>query len=89
MSPFLARLCEVVLEDSLPLLYSVPSLPFLDTNGVEFHVGRAMARPLIPEILELTAAGTLHPERVTSSVVQWDQAPDAVPEPTTKLVITR
>jgi alcohol dehydrogenase len=59
------------------------------TTGVELHTGRVAARPIIPEILELTLAGKLNPERVTSSVVPWDQAPEAVPEPTTKLVITR
>ena len=59
------------------------------TNGIEFHTGRVMARPVMPEILDLTAAGDLHPEQVTSSVVAWEQAPDAVLEPTTKLVITR
>ena len=67
------------------------ALPLFEmyTNGIEFRTGRVMARPLIPELLELTAAGTLHPDRVTSKVVAWDDAADAVPEPETKLVITR
>lgn len=59
------------------------------TNGIEFHTSRVMARPLIPEILELAAAGTLHPEAVTSKVVAWDDAAEAVPEPETKLIVTR
>jgi alcohol dehydrogenase len=59
------------------------------TNGIEFHTGRVMARPLIPEILGLTAAGDLHPERVTSKSVAWDEAVDAVAEPETKLIISR
>jgi threonine dehydrogenase-like Zn-dependent dehydrogenase len=57
------------------------------TNGLEFHTGRVMARPLIPEILERTAGGELHPERVTSKTVAWADAPDAVGEPETKLVV--
>ena len=59
------------------------------TNGIEFRTGRVMARSLIPEILERTAAGELHPERVTSRTVAWDDAPDAVGEPETKLIVTR
>jgi alcohol dehydrogenase len=59
------------------------------TNGIEFHTGRVMARPVMPEILDLTAAGDLHPERVTSKVVRWDDAADAVPEPETKLIVAR
>jgi hypothetical protein len=48
-----------------------------------------MARPIIPEILELAAAGDLHPELVTSKVVAWDDAAEAVGELETKLVVTR
>jgi len=70
-----------------------PATPFplfeMYTNGIEFHVGRVMARSLIPEILERTAAGELHPERVTSKTVSWADAADAVGEPETKLVVTR
>jgi alcohol dehydrogenase len=59
------------------------------TNGIEFHTGRVMARPAIPAILEHAAAGDLHPERVTSRVVAWDDAADAVGDPETKLIVTR
>jgi threonine dehydrogenase-like Zn-dependent dehydrogenase len=59
------------------------------TNGIEFRTGRVMARSLIPEILGRTAAGELNPERVTSRVVAWDEAADAVGEPETKLIVTR
>jgi len=48
-----------------------------------------MARPIIPYILELVVAGRLHPERVTSAVVPWDQAAEAVGEVETKLVVAR
>jgi threonine dehydrogenase-like Zn-dependent dehydrogenase len=46
--------------------------------GVTFRIGRAMARPAIPPILDLAAAGRLHPERVVDRVVDWSDAPDAV-----------
>jgi len=59
------------------------------TNGIEFHTGRVMARAIIPELLELAAAGRLHSEQVTSRIVPWDNAADAVGVAETKLVVTR
>jgi hypothetical protein len=66
-------------------------MPLLEmyTTGVRFVTGRVAARPLIPEILELTAAGEIHPERVTSTVAAWEQAPEAVLAEERKLVIER
>ncbi len=61
----------------------------LYTRGVHLHVGRASARPVLPAILALTAAGRLRPERVTDRVLDWDAAPAALLEPHTKLVFTR
>ncbi|HEX2086664.1 MAG TPA: alcohol dehydrogenase catalytic domain-containing protein [Solirubrobacteraceae bacterium] len=61
----------------------------LYTRGVELHIGRAMARPAIPPILDLVAAGRLRPQLVTSATAAWDDAPEALLEPTTKLVISR
>jgi len=65
-------------------------LPLLEmyTTGVHFHTGRVMARPAIPEILELVVAGRLQPEKV-STVVGWEDAPEALLEPYSKLVIER
>jgi alcohol dehydrogenase len=59
------------------------------TNGIEFRTGRVMARSLIPEIVERTAAGELQPQRVTSKTVAWADAAEAVGEPETKLIVTR
>jgi threonine dehydrogenase-like Zn-dependent dehydrogenase len=59
-----------------------PTLPLLEmyTKGVTFRTGRAHVRPAIPHVLELAAGGTLHPERVTTRVVPWADAPDALLE---------
>jgi hypothetical protein len=46
-----------------------------------------MARPAIPSILDLVAAGRLRPQLVTSATVPWDDAPDALLEPATKVVL--
>jgi len=74
----------VIFEPATPM-------PLLEMymKGVHFHIGRAMARPLIPELLGLVAAGRLRPQRVTDAVVAWEDAPGAVLEPHTKLVIAR
>ena len=65
-------------------------LPLLEmyTTGVHFHTSRAMARASIPGVLELVASGRLSPEKV-NTVVAWDDAPEALLEPHTKLVIER
>jgi len=69
-----------------------PSLPLLEmyTKGITFRTGRANARPAMPHVLELTAAGALRPEIITTKVVGWEHAADALLERGwTKLVIER
>jgi threonine dehydrogenase-like Zn-dependent dehydrogenase len=69
-----------------------PALPLLEmyTKGITFQTGRANAREAMPHVLELTAAGALHPEIVTTRVVDWSDAADALLENNwTKLVIIR
>jgi threonine dehydrogenase-like Zn-dependent dehydrogenase len=59
------------------------------TRGVHLHIGRAMARSVMPAILDLVAAGRLRPQLVTSATVAWDDAPHALLEPATKLIFSR
>jgi alcohol dehydrogenase len=59
------------------------------TKGITFRTGRVHARSLIPEVLELIRAGRIRPEQVTTAVVPWDDAADALSTPRTKLVVTR
>src|SRR2546423_728858 len=61
----------------------------LYTRGVHLHIGRAMARPVMPTILDLVAAGRLRPQLVTSATVAWDDAPQALLPPATQLVFSR
>ncbi|MGB8505300.1 hypothetical protein [Mycobacterium sp.] len=65
-------------------------LPLLSmyTRGVRFVTGRVNARAVIPEILELLAAGSdLAP--AVERVVDWDDAPAVWPTMTGKTVFTR
>jgi alcohol dehydrogenase len=69
-----------------------PTLPLLEmySKGITFKTGRANAREAMPHVLELAASGALHPELVTTSVVAWADASDALLERGwTKLVFER
>ena len=64
-------------------------VPLLEmyTRGCTLHAGRVHARAVIPEVLGLVELGSLRPERVTSAVVGFDDAEDALADPPTKLVL--
>ncbi|HEX8741796.1 MAG TPA: alcohol dehydrogenase catalytic domain-containing protein [Thermoleophilaceae bacterium] len=64
-------------------------LPLLEmyTRGCTLHTSRVHARAVIPEVLALVADGRLEPQRVTSAVVGFDDAPEALADPPTKLVL--
>ena len=64
-------------------------LPLLEmyTRGCTLHTSRVHARATIPRVLELVGAGRLEPRRVTSAVVGFDEAEDALRDPPTKLVL--
>jgi len=70
------------LEELVPL-----PLRRLYTLGIEFHIGRAHSAALLPEVVELVASGRLHPELVTTCVIDWDDAPDQFLEQTVKLIV--
>ncbi len=67
------------------------AVPLLEmyTRGVTLHASRADSRRYLPEVLDLVAAGRLHPEAVPTTVVDWDRADEAWLQPATKLVVTR
>jgi threonine dehydrogenase-like Zn-dependent dehydrogenase len=69
-----------------------PRLPLLEmyTKIVTFKTGRVHARPVMPEVLGLAERGALHPELITTRVVDFADAVDALLERGwTKLVLTR
>jgi threonine dehydrogenase-like Zn-dependent dehydrogenase len=58
-------------------------------QDVSFRIGRCSSRPLIPRVLERVAEGRLHPERVTTAVFPWEEAPAALAHKKTKPVFVR
>jgi len=57
--------------------------------GVTFKTGRVHSRVIIPTILDLVRNTHLHPEYITTEFASWDEAPEALKDFHTKLVITR
>ncbi|MET0737363.1 MAG: alcohol dehydrogenase catalytic domain-containing protein [Acidimicrobiales bacterium] len=76
---------------NVAVLLEDPALPLFQmySRCCTLHTGRAHARPVIPAILDLVAAGRFDPTLVTSAVVDWDDAVDALSDPPMKLVVTR
>ncbi len=56
-------------------------------RGAQFVTGRPAARASMPKVLDLVAQGIVRPELVTSRVVSFDDAADALLDPGTKLVM--
>lgn len=57
-------------------------------RGIDLHTSRVSSRAVLPEVLELVASGRLDPAAVTSTVAGFDDAPQALADPPTKLVLT-
>lgn len=58
-------------------------------NGGTLRTGLANVRADLPEILETIRSGRLKPELVTTLQADWDDAPDALLDATTKVVLVR
>jgi alcohol dehydrogenase len=76
---------------NVAVLLEDPALPLFQmySRCCTLHTGRAHARPAIPEVLALVADGRFDPAPVTSQVVDWDDAADALADPPMKLVVQR
>lgn len=76
---------------SVSVQLSDVALPIFDmySRCCTFHTGRAHARPVIPAVLDLVAAGRFDPSLVTSVTVPWDDAVEALQETPMKLVAVR
>jgi threonine dehydrogenase-like Zn-dependent dehydrogenase len=64
-------------------------LPLLEMydRAVTFITGSPQARPAIPEVLKLVAEGSVQPQLITSNVVSFEDAPEAITGLHTKLVM--
>jgi threonine dehydrogenase-like Zn-dependent dehydrogenase len=58
-------------------------------KSASFHTGPSHPRRDIPAILPLIQKGIFKPEKITTLTADWEQAPQAYLEETTKVVLTR
>jgi alcohol dehydrogenase len=67
-----------------------PKLPLfaMYSRCCTFHIGRAHARPAISHVLDLVEAG-FDPSLVTTTTAGWEDAVEALSNPTMKVVLTR
>jgi alcohol dehydrogenase len=68
-----------------------PVIPLLEMYDrcCSLHTGRCNSRPPLEELLGLVVDGRFDPAAITTRVADWDDAPAAVLEPATKLVLQR
>jgi threonine dehydrogenase-like Zn-dependent dehydrogenase len=59
------------------------------TKGITFKTGMVHARPAMEPVLDLVREGRFAPERVTTRVVGWEEAPEALVDHFGKLVLVR
>ena len=73
-------------------IYFEPTTPVplgeMYTRGIHLHTSRVSSRAVLPDVLDLVASGRLDPAAVTSTVAAFEDAPDALRDPPTKLVLT-
>jgi alcohol dehydrogenase len=67
------------------------ALPLMQmyTNSSTLHIGVAHPRADLPRLLALLQTGKFKPEKITTLVASWDDAPRAFLERTTKVVVKR
>lgn len=67
------------------------SLPLMQmyTNSSTLHTGISNARADLPGVLELIKSKKFQPEKITTVLADWDDAPEAFLERTTKVVVHR
>lgn len=69
-------------ETPVPLLH-------MYRTGVTFKTGRVNAHAVTPHVLDLVQSGRLQPQRLTTKTASWQDAAEALLEPSVKVVITR
>lgn len=55
-------------------------------KGISYEIGRVHARATAPEVIELVRTGVLEPSRIPPRIVRFDEAPEAMLAPDTKIV---
>jgi len=82
-----------VCVSTVGITYARQTIPFpvyeMYRKSVSFHTGWVHTHSLIDEPLRLVHEGVFDPSPVTTKVVKWQDAHEAMLEPFTKLIISR
>lgn len=67
------------------------SLPLWEmyVKSATLHIGISHSRRDIPKVLPLITSGKFQPEKITTVLADWNDAPEAYLEQTTKLILSR
>jgi threonine dehydrogenase-like Zn-dependent dehydrogenase len=75
------------------VMYRKQDIPFpvydMYRRSISFHTGWVHTHSIINEPLELIRSGRFDPSPVTTRVVDWDDAIDALTQPFTKVIVRR
>ena len=76
---------------SVGMYWSEVKFPLFEmyARGITFFTGRVHARKELPSALALAATGAFQLAPIVTTRVSWEQAPEAWPEVSTKLVVVR
>lgn len=76
---------------SVSIFFQETTLPLFEmySTGVTFKTGMVNSRETIPHVLSLVQSGRLQPEKYTTLLTTWPNAPEALFEATNKVVVTR
>jgi len=71
-------------------LYFTDAIPFpmrrMYGKGITLHTGRVQARMELPGVLKHCASGHFHPDKVTTRIVPFSEAAEAMTDPGAKIV---
>ena len=72
---------------SVPDFAIVFCINFIHNKGIELKIGRTHAREQTPKILKLIEKNKFDPSKITSQIVNFDEAAEAWLEPGRKLIV--
>lgn len=55
-------------------------------DGIRYEIGRVHARAIAPAVIDLVTSGRLNPAAIVTDIVAFDDAPEAMNEPSVKMV---
>ena len=61
----------------------------METRSRTFKTGRINSRPNLPKVLDMVLDGKFKPETITTRTASWEDSPEALMDPSAKIIIHR